>query len=331
MVDVPGAHLARRLLRPAELERHLLVGGDLGDVADGAPAVVRVRAGARPGGGLQPQAQLVARHQAGLVVLLREVEVRDALLVETNVPADNDVLLRLRLLHLPIVVGLHLHERREDVLVLVGVLVAQHDGLRVILEPWPRLAVEILQGRIRILLPELLQLVDLRGGDVPGPHLLLRVRDLDQPREEASVLDEGLPLSQVPVRVLQRIVGQAHAAKQNYDRVALGRDEAKKEDVALAAVIALQADLPQGAVLVQLHLLLLPSHQVEDDATAGQAGQPAVAEPLVVPSALHDASRVMDAAVPACIIREALRVEGVLEVICHVIEVVEPELRRRLV
>lgn len=52
-------------------------------------------------------------------------------------------------------------------------------------------------------LPELLQLVDLLGSDLPGPQLLLLRRDLDQPREEAAVLDQGLPLGAVPVDVLE--------------------------------------------------------------------------------------------------------------------------------
>lgn len=52
-------------------------------------------------------------------------------------------------------------------------------------------------------LPELLQLVDLLSSDLPGPQLLLLRRDLDQPREEAAVLDQGLPLGAVPVDVLE--------------------------------------------------------------------------------------------------------------------------------
>lgn len=52
-------------------------------------------------------------------------------------------------------------------------------------------------------LPELLQLVDLLGGDLPRPQLLLLRRDLDQPGQEAPVLDQGLPLGAVPVDVLE--------------------------------------------------------------------------------------------------------------------------------
>mmetsp|Transcript_11254 Transcript_11254/g.30094 ORF Transcript_11254/g.30094 Transcript_11254/m.30094 type:complete len:330 (+) Transcript_11254:1957-2946(+) len=155
------------VLRATQLERHLFVGRDLGDVPHGAPAgVLRVAEG-RVGRGVQPQPELVAGHQPGLVVLLGEVEVRDALLVEADVPAHDDVLLRLRLLHSFVVVCLHLDQRREHVLVLVGILVAQHDGLRVVLESGAGLALEVLQGRFAIRLPELLQLVHLSCRDVP--------------------------------------------------------------------------------------------------------------------------------------------------------------------
>ena len=52
-------------------------------------------------------------------------------------------------------------------------------------------------------LPQLLQLVDLLGGDLACTELLLLRGDLHQPGQEAAVLDEGLPLGAVPVDVLQ--------------------------------------------------------------------------------------------------------------------------------
>lgn len=51
-------------------------------------------------------------------------------------------------------------------------------------------------------LPELLQFVDLLSGDLAGPELLLFRRDLHQPGQKASVLDQRLPLGAVPVNVL---------------------------------------------------------------------------------------------------------------------------------
>ena len=58
------------------------------------------------------------------IVGLGEVEVSDLLLVETDIPANDDVVLRLRLLQFLVVVSLQLHQRSEDVLVLVRVLVS---------------------------------------------------------------------------------------------------------------------------------------------------------------------------------------------------------------
>lgn len=57
--------------------------------------------------------------------------------------------------------------------------------------------------KCRLYLPELLQFVDLLGRDLAGAELLLLRGDLHQPREEAAVLDQGLPLGAVPVDVLQ--------------------------------------------------------------------------------------------------------------------------------
>ena len=111
----------------AQLDAHLLRGGEAHHRAlalpRGAEAVARVA-----------QLQLVPRDEAHVCVLLREGEVGDALLVKPHVPAHGDPLLRLRLLHLLVVVGLELDQRPHDVLVLVGVLVAHlhRGGLRVV-------------------------------------------------------------------------------------------------------------------------------------------------------------------------------------------------------
>jgi hypothetical protein len=76
---------------------------------------------------LQPQ--LISHRQPDLARLeFRQVKPRDALLVETHVPANDEAFLRLRLLETLVVVGFDLDERAEDVLVLVGVLVAVSRG-----------------------------------------------------------------------------------------------------------------------------------------------------------------------------------------------------------
>mmetsp|Transcript_35592 Transcript_35592/g.85274 ORF Transcript_35592/g.85274 Transcript_35592/m.85274 type:complete len:219 (+) Transcript_35592:2026-2682(+) len=151
VVDVPRSHL----LGPPELQGHLFVGGDLGDVAHGAPAGLIGPGQIGVGRGVQPQAQLVARHQPRLAILLGEVEVSDPLLVETNIPSNDNVLLRLGLLHLLVVVGLHLHQWGEDVLVLIRILVPQHHRLWVVFHAWTRLALQVFDGGIWVALPHL--------------------------------------------------------------------------------------------------------------------------------------------------------------------------------
>ena len=122
MVRVDG-HVRLR----AQLEADLLRGGQADHRALALPrralAVARVA-----------QQQLVARDEAHVRVLLREGEVGDALLVQPHVPAHGHPLLRLRLLHLLVVVGLELDQRPHDVLVLVGILVTHlhRGGLRVV-------------------------------------------------------------------------------------------------------------------------------------------------------------------------------------------------------
>mmetsp|Transcript_55290 Transcript_55290/g.153195 ORF Transcript_55290/g.153195 Transcript_55290/m.153195 type:complete len:314 (-) Transcript_55290:275-1216(-) len=300
-------------------------------MAYGTPACVLRAAEARIGRGVQPQPQLIARDQPSLIVLFGEVEVSDPLLVQPDVPPDHDILLGLRLLDLLVVVGLHLHQGGEDVLVLVCVLVPQHHGLRVVLQTRARLPLEVLQGGIGVCLPELLKLVDLCRSDVPRPHLLLCIGYLHKPRQERAVLYERLPLPEVPIGILQRVVRQADSAQQHHNRVALRSNEAEEEDVALAAIVALQDYLPQGAVVVELHLLLLGADKVQDDAATGQPRQSAVAEPLAVSAALHDAGRVVDAAIPTCPLWQVLWVEGVLKFLGHVIQVIELKLSRGLV
>lgn len=77
-------------------------------------------------------------------------------------------------------------------------------------------------------LPELLQLVDLLGSDLPSPQLLLLRRDLDQPRQEAAVLDQGLPLRAVPVDVLKAALAgtglPADAPRAGRDQVSMTSD-----------------------------------------------------------------------------------------------------------
>lgn len=72
-----------------------------------------------------PQPQLISNSEPDLPRLeLGQVEPGDALLVESHVPANDEPFLRLRFFEALVVVGFNLDEGAEDVLVLVGVLVA---------------------------------------------------------------------------------------------------------------------------------------------------------------------------------------------------------------
>ena len=91
---------------------------------------------------------------------------------------------------------------------------------------------QVLELGVDVLLPEVLQLVDLSGGDLPGSQLLGVPRDLDQPADQLAVRDERLPGLLVPVHVLQAVLGGAGLpAQHHHHAVRLGGDEAGDEDV----------------------------------------------------------------------------------------------------
>ena len=67
------------------------------------------------------------------IVGLGEVEVGDAFLIESDVPSHHDVILGLRLFQLLVVIGLELHQRAKDVLILISILVAVADHTNLII------------------------------------------------------------------------------------------------------------------------------------------------------------------------------------------------------
>lgn len=106
------------LFEDSPCERVRRTVGDLNNVSNPVPVAALEPAA------VQLKSELVPNRQSHLSALeLGHAKPRDALLVETNVPPDDDVVLRLRLLDLLVVVGLNLDERSKDVLVLVRVLV----------------------------------------------------------------------------------------------------------------------------------------------------------------------------------------------------------------
>jgi hypothetical protein len=118
---------------------------------------------------------------------------------------------------------------------------------------------------------------------------------LDEPREEAAIVDEGKPLCKVPIHVLQagRISARI-AAEEHHHRLSLGGNEPEKEHVLATAVVALEDGVTQRAVGVQTHFLVLRSNQMVDDVRAARAAA-SVTEPLAARRhvASHHAGRVV--------------------------------------
>eukprot|EP01136_Pigoraptor_vietnamica_P001187 Opistho-1_new@27494 len=262
------------------------------------------------------QAQLIARHELVLAVLTGKVEVRDALLVEAHVPAHYNARLRLRLLHRLVVVRLELHKRTKDVLVLVGVLILCEHRVRVLVDA--RL-LEIVQLGRGIRLPHILHALDLVRRDLPGAQLLVLAGHLDEPGEERVVVDDRLPLREIPVHVANASLRRARlTAEQHHDRVGLRGDEAKKEHIAATAVVTLENRVAKRAVPMQHHLLVLGADKVVDD-VARRRAEAAVAEPLLAREALHHRRRAVYAAVAARVVREVLLVSPILVfIVVHV-------------
>jgi hypothetical protein len=95
----------------------------------------------------------------------------------------------------------------------------------------------------------------LDGRDLPRTKFFLLGRVLDEPREEAAVIDQRLPHGEVPVLILCDRLRRAGLPTQEDDnRVCLGRDEPEEEHVPATAVVALESGFPKGRVLVQRHL-----------------------------------------------------------------------------
>mmetsp|Transcript_22974 Transcript_22974/g.59977 ORF Transcript_22974/g.59977 Transcript_22974/m.59977 type:complete len:287 (-) Transcript_22974:691-1551(-) len=167
-----------------------LVGNAVGQLDDGADSFPRLALA------LVPQRELVTHHDFHFVA---KTKVRHVLLVEPNIPSNSEIVKRVRLFGLFVVVRLKLDQWAKDVLVLVGIIVAKfywddilvHSGL-----------VEIIQRGARIFLPELFQLVDLDGSNLACPILLQFRRELDEPRDESTVVNQRLPRPKIPALIL---------------------------------------------------------------------------------------------------------------------------------
>jgi hypothetical protein len=83
---------------------------------------------------------------------------RYTLLVQAEIPPHGNVGLRLALLESLIVVRLNFDQRPEDILVLVCILIAQQDGLRLVIYAG---LLKILERCFGVLVPQILKVVDL--------------------------------------------------------------------------------------------------------------------------------------------------------------------------
>ena len=138
-----------------------------------------------------PEPQLITDSEADFATLeLREAEPRYALLVETDVPADSDVGLGLTFLEAFVIVGLDLDKGTKDILVLVRILVAQDDRLRLVVDAG---LLEVFKCGISVLTPQVFKSIDLLEGDLAGAQLFGLARRLDEPGQERSIINEGSP------------------------------------------------------------------------------------------------------------------------------------------
>mmetsp|Transcript_31898 Transcript_31898/g.76474 ORF Transcript_31898/g.76474 Transcript_31898/m.76474 type:complete len:257 (-) Transcript_31898:115-885(-) len=234
-----------------------------------------------------------------------------ALLVQPEIPSDDDVLLGLGRLLGSIVVSFQLDQGGEHVLVLVGVLVSELDGLEVRLIAVDPPFIQVVQGSIRLLFPKLLELVDLTLTDRKRKKILV-LGNVDHPWEEGPVFNQGLPLTLVPGCVLEGAVRQAHSTQNHHHRFRFPGDEPQNENVALRAIVAFQDRVPQPVLRVQLDFLLLGPHQMKHDTAPWETWELRVAEPLPIPAALHHRTGIVGAAVAAGPLRQVRPVEGLI-------------------
>ena len=156
------------------------------------------------------QSELVASCQANFPAFqLGQHKPCHPLLIQAQVPPHSDVCLCLALLQSLIVICFNLDQRPEDVLILICILVAQKNGLRLVINS--RL-LEVLEGCLSVLAPQVLETVNLLKRDLTGAQLFSLRRRFDKPREERSIVDERCPESCIPRDVLGN--GRARLATQ---------------------------------------------------------------------------------------------------------------------
>ena len=145
---------------------------------------------------LIPQPQFIANGQPNFSALqFGKTKPSNALLIQTQVPTNGDVGLCLTFFQPLVIISFDLDERAEDILVLISVLVTYEDRLRFVVHTW---FLEVLEGCVGILAPEVFEAVDLGERDLAGSKLLGFARRFDKPREERTVVNERCPKGGIP-------------------------------------------------------------------------------------------------------------------------------------
>mmetsp|Transcript_5605 Transcript_5605/g.9206 ORF Transcript_5605/g.9206 Transcript_5605/m.9206 type:complete len:262 (+) Transcript_5605:2058-2843(+) len=152
---------------------------------------------------IQTQPQLIARHQSQLTLVpTRELEDSNSLVAQGAVPAHHEVLLLLVLLQLAVVLCLQLHQRSQNVLIVVSILIHQLCRLCLFVSS-TCLSLDVFQCGCRVISPHFLQRIDLGSGNLSSPQLLFLRRNCHQPRQKRSIFYDRHPRGQVPIHVLQ--------------------------------------------------------------------------------------------------------------------------------
>lgn len=108
---------------------------------------------------LIPQPQFIANGQPNFSALqLRKTEPSNALLIQTQVPTNGDVGLRLTFFQPLVIISFDLDERAENILVLISILISYKDRLRFVVYAW---FLEVFEGCVGVLSPEVFKAVDL--------------------------------------------------------------------------------------------------------------------------------------------------------------------------
>ena len=104
--------------------------------------------------------------------------------------------------------------------------------------------------------------------NLPSSELFCIARHLDQPRQEATITDERLPLGQIPVLLTRaRLLRTGLTTEEHHNRIGLGGNESQEKYVPRAAVVALENGFSEGAISMKGHLLMFGSHQMVDNMT----------------------------------------------------------------